>query len=429
MHELTGDRRAVVRVLERTIHHLEEDRSDIAQAGIEALSLDSGRAWQPRRDEIVERLQIAYEWDRREGRIAEALAFVPSMRTRLRAPGIVDVAWYSPRHRTMALFQSAMDEYMERKAADDVAALTWSDPEQFDVADPLWISIVLHKVRAFFRGKARFPKHDAKSDFRFQLDDSTRIALVSDWGTGNENARAVARQIEKKKPHHIIHLGGVYYSGDEREVRKRFLELWPKPDSPHRSWALNSNCEMYSGGHAYFKITLPEFSQPASYFNLGNDHWRFIGLDTAYVDHNLNMEQADWLAGQIESPAKLVFLTHHQFYSDFENPGDRLDRWINGILSTGKVQAWFWGREHKLVAYERARGVRGRCIGHGGLPYLIPPEKNERDEFPIDFIQTRGRPDRPDHGVHGFALLTLERQDLHVEYIDQDGKIAHEEDL
>jgi hypothetical protein len=80
-----------------------------------------------------------------------------------------------------------------------------------------------------FRRKARFPKHASRSDFRFQPGDEARIALVSDWGTGNESSRAVARQIEKKKPHHMIHLGDVYHSGDEREVRKSFLESYPNP--------------------------------------------------------------------------------------------------------------------------------------------------------------------------------------------------------
>jgi hypothetical protein len=429
MHELTGDRKAVVRVLERTILLLEENRTDTADAGVQALSLASARAWQPRRDELVERLQSARDWDRREGQIAEAAAFVPSVRSRICSPGVAGETWYLPRHRTLALFQSAMDEYIERMSEQEVVALTWTSPEQFDVTDPLWATVVLQKAQALLRGKARFPKHASKSDFRFQLENEARIALVADWGTGNDSARAVARQIEKKKPHHIIHLGDVYYSGDEREVRKRFLDGWPKPDSLHRSWALNSNHEMYSGGHGYFKAVLPEFSQGASYFNLGNDHWRVIGLDTGYVNHNLNMEQADWLAGQIEGSARFVFLTHHPYYSAFEEQGEKLERWVDGILSTGKVEAWFWGHEHKLVIYERAKGVKGRCIGHGGIPYLIPPEQGEREEFPIEFIHTRGRPDHPDRGVNGFALLTLNGKELHVEYVDQDGKTAHKEDL
>jgi hypothetical protein len=429
MHDLTGDRQAVLRVLERTIHYLEEDRPETASTGVETLALPSTRAWQPRRDEIVERLQAAYEWDRREGQIAETAAFVPEMRARVRAPGVTDEPWYVPRNRTIALFQSAMNEYLERKSEQQPEMRGLAESEQFDTSDPGWISVALQRLRALFRGKAKFPKHRTAKDFRFELDNSARIALVSDWGTGNQNARAVASEIAKRKPHHIIHLGDIYYSGDEGEARRHFLDVWPKPSGVHRSWALNANHEMYSGGYGYFKVTLPAFDQPASYFNLGNDHWRFIGLDSGYVDHNFNAEQADWLAGQMEDGSKKVLLTHHQLYSAFEGQGDKMERWVDGMLTSRKIEAWFWGHEHKLIIYDRVKGVKGRCIGHGSIPFFIPPEHGENDDVPIKFIHTRGRPDRPDRGVHGFALLTLEGKNLHVDYIDQDGKKAFEEDL
>jgi hypothetical protein len=238
MHQLTGDRQAVIRVLEETIHRLQESRRDTVLAGTEALSLASTRVWQPRRDEIVERLSNAHDWDRREGQIAETVALVPARRAEVRAPGVVDEAWYAPRHRTLALFQSAMDEYLERKSAEDPAAAL-AAVEQFDTKDPLWASVALQKLKAFFRGKARFPTHRSSNDFRFQLDDSCRIALVADWGTATPGALAVAREIARRRPHQIIHLGDVYYSGDEREVRKRMLDVWPRPDSLQRSWALH----------------------------------------------------------------------------------------------------------------------------------------------------------------------------------------------
>ena len=181
-----------MRLLQRTIAELEEDRPDSAHAGIDTLGVANARAWQPVRDEIIETLHDAYAWDRREGDIVEAAAFVPRMLPRLRAPGLTGEAWYLPRHRTIALFQSALDEYLDRKSADDVTALTWSSAEQFDVRDPLWISFVLQKLRALRRGRAVFPRHESTSDFRFQIEDSTRIALVSDWGSGNDSARAVS---------------------------------------------------------------------------------------------------------------------------------------------------------------------------------------------------------------------------------------------
>jgi hypothetical protein len=421
MHELTGKREAVIRILEETIRLLAEDSSDVRQAGVSALGLSGARFWPPRRDEIVERLQTAYDWDRREGEIAEAAAFVPDLITKVRAHGITDTAWYLPRHRTMALFQSAMEEYLDQR--DRVV------PDEFKVSDTLWIGIVLRTIRAFFRGKARFPKHESKHDLRFQLEDETRVALVADWGVGSRSAQAVARQIEKRKPQHIIHLGGVYYCGDEREMRSRFLPHWPKPATPHRSWALNSEREMYSGGYGYFRTLLREFGQPASYFNIGNDHWRIIGLDTGYVGRDLNIEQADWLAEQLRGPEGKVLLTHSPLFSAFERPSSRLDRWVDPVLSSGWVTAWFWGSEQRCVIYEKYRGIKGRCIGHGAMPYLAPAEKGGRDVPPIEFVQTRASPIDPSYGVNGFALLTLDRKDVKVEYIDQDGDVAYKEEL
>jgi hypothetical protein len=421
MHDLTGKREAVIRVLEETIRLLEEDTGGVREAGVSALGLASARFWQPRRDEIVERLQIAFDWDFREGELAAAAAFVPDLISKIRAHGVTDTAWYLPRHRTMALFQSAMEEYLDQR--DQVV------PGEFKVSDPLWIGIVLRKIRAFFRGKARFPRHESKSDLRFRLGDSARIALVANWATGSRQAQAVARQIERRKPDHIIHLGGTYYSGDDREVRTRMLGHWPKPETPHRSWALNSDRDMYSGGFGYFKTLLREFGQPASYFNLGNDYWRLIGLDTGYVGRDLNIEQADWLAEQLKGPEKKVILTHHPLFSAFEQPSSKLERWLEPVVSSGWITAWFWGFEQRCVVYDEYNGIKGRCIGHGSLPYLAPAAKGERETPPIDFAHTRTRRDAGNLGVNGFALLTLDRKDLKVEYVDEDGEVAYTEDL
>jgi hypothetical protein len=70
------------------------------------------------------------------------------------------------------------------------------------------------------------------------------------------------------------------------------------------SLALNSNHEMYGGGYGYFDVTLPEFKQPASYFNLANKNWQFIGLDTGYDEHDLHDPQAEWLAAQLQNNGK-----------------------------------------------------------------------------------------------------------------------------
>jgi hypothetical protein len=186
---------------------------------------------------------------------------------------------------------------------------------------------------------------------------------------------------------------------------------------------------MYSGGYGYFRTLLREFNQPASYFSLGNDHWRIIGLDTGYVGRDLNIEQADWLAEQLRGPEGKVLLTHYPLFSAFERPSSKLDRWVDPVLSSGWLTAWFWGLEQRCVIYEKYRGIKGRCIGHGAMPYLAPPEKGELDVPPITFVQTRASPTDASYGVNGFALLTLDRKSMKVEYIDQDGDVAYNEEL
>ena len=45
-----------------------------------------------------------------------------------------------------------------------------------------------------------------------------RIALAGDWGTGTDEADHIAKLITAFQPHYAIHLGDVYYVGDQVEV-------------------------------------------------------------------------------------------------------------------------------------------------------------------------------------------------------------------
>jgi len=442
MHDLTGDKDAVLRVLAETIKHLGLNHPRTARVGIKTLSLRSASHWPGERDEIVSQLQRAYERARNEEAKQPA---------KLARRGRPQKPWYTPRDRTIALLQSAMDEYLDKRAAkiDRAArkAMTGlkarkpapvSEPvamkalfgEQFDTVDPGWIEVVLEQLKQAFQKKARFITHSKPADFRFQLADHARIAIVGDWGGGNDAARLIAQQIKAHDPDHVIHLGDVYYAGTEKEVKNRFLKLWSfwqTPDVPGRSLSLNSNHEMYSGGHAYFNVTLKAFKQPASYFSLGNAHWRFIGLDTAYVDHNLNKEQADWLKAQLgDGFARNILLSHHQLFSAYEQTEAGLETWLNPYLEAGKLAGWFWGHEHLMVIYDPFKGMNARCIGNGCFPYDVPPLHPPLPGFPVAFVNRRKQPNN--RGIHSFALLTVDGANLHADYIDEDGTVSYMED-
>jgi hypothetical protein len=210
------------------------------------------------------------------------------------------------------------------------------------------------------------------------ISETARIAMTADWGTGLYGAPRIAKQIQRMAPFDLLlHLGDVYYSGTPEEVQERFLDLWTR-SAGKLSRALNSNHEMYSGGFGYFDLALPALQQDASYFALENKHWLLVGLDTAYVDHDLDIEQVAWLNLVVDqvrqtnggAAKKLVLFSHHQLFSRLDGQGPKLEQALRHMLGTRAITAWYWGHEHQCVIYEPhpTSGLRGRCLGNGGIP-------------------------------------------------------------
>jgi hypothetical protein len=168
-----------------------------------------------------------------------------------------------------------------------------------------------------------------------------------------------------------MHLGDVYYSGEDSEMKTRFLDMWPNVQGA-LSRGLNGNHEMYTGGKAYFDAALRHFRQPASYFALQNNHWLLACLDTAYADHDLAGDQASWLTNLIAQAGdrKVLLFSHHQPFSLMDIQGPKLVQKLQMHLTGGRIYAWYWGHEHHCVVYDPhpTWGLRGRCIGHSGFP-------------------------------------------------------------
>jgi hypothetical protein len=202
-----------------------------------------------------------------------------------------------------------------------------------------------------------------------------RVALLADWGTGLYGAPVCARSIaaDANPLDLLLHLGDVYYSGTQREVRTRFLNVWPSRAGAI-SRACNANHEMYTGGEGYFREILPAFQQPASYFALQNEDWLLVGLDSAYIDHDLAGEQVAWLDRILAAAGsrRVVLFSHHQPYSLLDSQGPKLVAKLGHLLGKQRIFAWYWGHEHRCVLYDRhpAWNLFGRCIGHGGYPYF-----------------------------------------------------------
>jgi Calcineurin-like phosphoesterase len=206
------------------------------------------------------------------------------------------------------------------------------------------------------------------------LDDTIRVAIIGDWGTGLYGAPVCTQSITNDAMGYglAVHLGDVYYSGDASEVKERFLELWPRKVAISR--ALNSNHEMYTGGHAYFDLTLKEFGQAASYFAFQNSHWVLVGLDSGYVDRDLAGGQVEWLRNIINNAGdrKVILMSHHQPVSPLEQQSPNLVEKIGEFLNGRRIFAWYWGHEHRCIVYDKhpAWDMYGRAVGHGGFPYF-----------------------------------------------------------
>lgn len=277
-----------------------------------------------------------------------------------------------------------------------------------------------------------------------RVSNTFKLAVFGDWGTGLYGAPKISESIGQRlgKGDVILHVGDIYYSGTEREVKERMLAFWPKVNGAV-SRALNGNHEMYTGGQAYYKQALHQFGQKASYCAFQNDHWLLAGLDTAYNDHDLHAGQVEWLESLVAAAGgrKLILFSHHQPYSLLDSQGPKLVGKLGRLLADRRIYAWYWGHEHHCVLYDSHPqwGLLGRCVGHGGFPYF-----REKDKFgakPPDrptFARLEGRAlvpgalvldgrnpyikEGPDeYGPHGFVTLEFDGKDVFETIHDADG--------
>lgn len=360
---------------------------------------------------------------------------------------------YVPSEQFAAVFQSAMEEHLNDRLTTTALAREagtpppYGPPEKFDPGDLGWSVVLLARLEERLEGKHVFVHSSDLSAFRYDMPDAAGLALFADWATGEAPALSIKTEIEKQSPEYTIHLGDTYYAGFGDEISHNLVSCWPGSVKYGKSFSLNGNHEMYSGGNAYFNI-LPLFGHSASYFNLGNQHWRLIGLDTCWCERSgdtpasslgelVNIE-VDWLKAQIEHaqtfnpPARIILLAHHQLFSAFDGAdiGKYLLAQLKTFLDNDNIYAWFWGHEHRGIVYDQNETYKfkARCIGHGGFPY---PPCNDAPahlaQFPILWREQRPEPGNAWYGMRGFAMLRFAGSTVEIRYIDQAGSTAYSE--
>ena len=296
--------------------------------------------------------------------------------------------------------------------------------------------------------------------------DPVRLAIAGDWGTGTEEAWMIGDLIEKSKPDFTVHLGDVYFVGDQDEIEQNYLGMkkngydgvkWPK--GSQGSFALNGNHEMYANGKPYFETLLPTLGmkadskgQEASYFCLETEHWRLIALDTGYnavgfpilsqipglkeipfIGGNCHLEQSvvDWLrdvVGVKSRPMPTVLLGHHNYFSAFKEQVYTKQAKQIAPLFGGQEIIWIWGHEHRLAIYDKCKTdegmlVHGRCLGHGGMPIdLAVPGASSA---PCRFYDARSHElaGHGEVGENGFVKMSIDGGKLSLEYVDIHNKV------
>ena len=330
----------------------------------------------------------------------------------------------------------------------------------FQPDDPEWlIQVAKSSLEHLARGNHSFNPKPAEH----QISDTARLIVVGDWGTGLGRARHVAAHMQQEvagalaagREVHIVHLGDIYYSGLPSEDQRRFLAFWPVTLDQSRqgvtSWSLNGNHDMYSGGFGYFESLLadPRFAaqhspdrQPTSFFRLVSPSWEFVGLDTSWDSDVLSTgaiavledPQAEYVAKVAkESARKLVLLSHHQLTSAYDQHdiGSELSGKLAPVLTSNRVTAWWWGHEHRAMAFKPFGGVQyPRCLGNGGVPVLRDPAMTEAVRKVADWDSRRYIWSGLRRWTRfGFAVLDLTGEQIDVRYRDDDGKQSHHETI
>jgi hypothetical protein len=381
---------------------------------------------------------------------------------------------YLSRNPLISLVQSVVEESLRERAtiaSKPVHADLWHTvvhtverllhPGRFTPEDPNWVIKIAEAVLEHF-AKGNHPFNPVPA--QHAISDTARLVIVGDWGTGLPRAQAVGRLMAGSvtqaraagREAHVIHLGDIYYSGLPGEDRRHALDIWPvtveQALAGVTSWSLNGNHDMYSGAYGYFQTLLadPRFARQhspdgaaTSFFRLSSPSWNFIGLDTAWSHRVLTTgavavlepPQAQFVASvTAETPSrKTVLFSHHQLTSvwDKGDLGPELTEKLRPVLDGNKITAWWWGHEHRSMAFEPTSGVQfPRCLGHGGVPVL--QSRTPEDPVPRPGIwEDRAAFEDGDQrwARFGYAVLDLDGPSMTVTYIDDNGEQVRSEEI
>ncbi len=278
----------------------------------------------------------------------------------------------------------------------------------------------------------------------YRLPARARIGLISDWGTGMEDARYLLQALLRLEPTVLIHLGDIYYAGTPREDELHFADVLNAAFQQlgHRIpvFTIPGNHDYYSGAGPFYglvdRLNTGAAKQAASYFCLRSEDsaWQLVGVDTGFNDRRpssrfdsfaaapaLHASEEEWLRHKLLTfPGRTVLLSHHPLFSAHRRlNGGRSDAPqpnFNSALYSAvqpyldRIAIWMWGHEHSLGIYQDGlHGVaRARLIGCSAFesqtdddPYQVKYTDVPFREPPVRLSVDNGWYD------HGFAIIDL----------------------
>lgn len=303
---------------------------------------------------------------------------------------------------------------------------------KYELLDIGWLETVIVFIRYFFKQR-NFPTPGVW----MAVPNKFNLAVLGDWGGGvwtdNNVASTIADFIcNELKPDITMHLGDVYYAGEKNDEQDYLLDLWPTASLAN--FTLNSNHEMYPKGEGYFETALKdaifEAQQGKSYFALENDHWILVGLDTAFFASSADMfmsgvideTQKNFLAEVAIKGKPVVVFSHHNPLDITGSETNALWDQVIDILGES-LRYWYWGHLHAGAVYSSLKGVNGRVVGHGVIPWGDASALADQCESSVLWYENT--PPLVADGLrvqNGFALLSFSDETLEEAFYGEDGR-------
>jgi hypothetical protein len=273
---------------------------------------------------------------------------------------------------------------------------------RYSTCDPLWTAA----LAIYLEWKASlkpipYVPYASLDEFVIPLPDKPDlvIGVIADWGTGLDDAKWLLKEVMKKNPDMLIHLGDVYYAGTADAFRNNFLDVINAGAPNIPVYTLSGNHDMYGGGAPFYWVltqlnatpALKPYQQKASYFCLRSANWQILAMDTGYHDWDpvtvttnityLDAKEAAWHVDKLNNAGgrRTILLSHHQPFTAF---GDGIGRGSSGkplaynpnLYSVfgpflNNIALWLWGHEHNFEFFNPYLGLKkGRCVGASAIP-------------------------------------------------------------